>query len=159
MPTNQQKSSSPSAAGIEQPADANAMLVGFLQHRDVHCPRCDYNLRNATHPVCPECGEPLLLRVGLERAIIGALLATAAPALGCGVCSLIFGILIMAHPGAPPDVVLVTLLMFLSGIAAVAILVVRRRFLRQSRQRQWLWAGASVAIHLALIGYLVVNIN
>ena len=31
----------------------------------LHCPRCGYNLRALQSDSCPECGEPLLLRVGL----------------------------------------------------------------------------------------------
>lgn len=139
------------AVTVEQPADAGAMLVDFLRHRDCVCPRCEYNLRNAVSAACPECGEPLRLTVGLERPIMGALLTTVAPGLGCGVSSLIFGGLMFAHPGAPPQIVLATSLMFISGIVALAVLAMRRRFLRMPRERQSAFAAVAVIVNALLV--------
>ncbi len=50
----------------EQPNDADGLLLDFVRDRDVACPRCGYNVRNLTKPVCPECEEPLVLKVGGE---------------------------------------------------------------------------------------------
>src|SRR5205823_14867222 len=44
-------------------SDDAAMLKQYLGSRDVPCPHCNYNLRNLTSNVCPECGEEVTLRV------------------------------------------------------------------------------------------------
>ncbi|MEM9166950.1 MAG: hypothetical protein AAGB48_07970 [Planctomycetota bacterium] len=36
-------------------------LRSYLAERDVPCPGCGYNLRGVREPVCPECGETILL--------------------------------------------------------------------------------------------------
>jgi hypothetical protein len=140
---------------VQAPIDDKAALVAFLGHRDVACPRCDYNLRNATSAACPECGEAVRLTVGLERPIMGALLATIAPMLGCGVCAIIFIVLIMVAPGAPRGFVFMTFVMFLSGLGAAAVIVCRRAFMRQSRAAQRAWAIASIIVHAALVAMVV----
>jgi hypothetical protein len=60
------------------------MLRLFLAERDHPCPRCKYNLRRLQTQVCPECGEPLYLRVGLVHPKI-ALMITGLIGLSCGV--------------------------------------------------------------------------
>ncbi len=51
----------PDARGRE----AVDLLHQFLAAHDEPCPACSYNLRGLTGQTCPECGEPLTLRVGL----------------------------------------------------------------------------------------------
>jgi len=138
-------------------ADAERLFTEFVAHRDVQCPRCDYSLRNALHPRCPECGEPLRLAIATEGPIMGALLTTVAPGLGCGICSLIFAALIVAHPGAPTQIIIATFLMFLSGIAALMIVSRRRAFMRQSREHQKVWAIVSIAVHTILFLILLLS--
>ncbi len=41
------------------------MLRAFLAEHDEPCPGCGYNLRGLSEATCPECGEELLLRVGM----------------------------------------------------------------------------------------------
>jgi hypothetical protein len=60
---NQQTSES---APAPPPTDADLLRV-FLATRDEKCPRCGYNLRMLLAPICPECGDALVLRVGLEN--------------------------------------------------------------------------------------------
>lgn len=68
------------------------MLQSFLEGRDVDCPGCGYNLRDLQTDRCPECGEELLLRVGLleprQGASIAGLIGLAA---GAGLNGLILG--------------------------------------------------------------------
>ena len=52
---------------IEKRLEEIELLLRFIHERNVHCPRCDYNLRNLTQPVCPECREELRLTVGARR--------------------------------------------------------------------------------------------
>jgi len=49
--------------------------------RSAPCPRCAYDLRDNTTANCPECGEPLILKIGSPRARFGWFLLTIAP--GC----------------------------------------------------------------------------
>jgi len=149
----------PVTAQGDHPADAQRLFTEFVAHRDVQCPRCDYSLRNAMHPRCPECGEPLRLAISTEGPIMGALLTTVAPGLGCGICSLIFAALIVVHPGAPGPIVIATFLMFLSGIAALVIVSRRRAFMRQSREHQRVWAIVSIAIHTILFLILLLSFD
>jgi hypothetical protein len=165
MPVNPERPSEPgdespptSPTG-DHPADADALFATFVRHRDVHCPRCDYSLRNALHPTCPECGEPLRLTVGVVQPIMGALLATIVPGLGCGICAVIFATLMTMHPGAPPPIIVATVLMLISGVASLIILARRRAFLRQSRDRQRIWAIVSIVIHSILFLFLLVSFD
>jgi len=41
------------------------LLRAFLVGRDVLCPACGYNLRDLLGERCPECGEEVVLQVGL----------------------------------------------------------------------------------------------
>jgi hypothetical protein len=145
----------PTTPAGEVPIDAPMLLVTYLRDRDVHCPRCDYNLRNATHAVCPECAEPLRLTVSLERPILGAFLTTIAPPLGCGVCGLIFAMLITLRPGAPPPILLWTAMALFSGVAGVVVIMRRHAFFRMSRERQRTWALGSCAVHALMVIVLV----
>ena len=78
-------------------SQASELLAAFLADRDVQCPRCGYNLRGITSGRCPECGDPLELRVGLvwpkQKAMLTGLIGLA---LGCGLNGLllIYGLLI-----------------------------------------------------------------
>jgi len=52
----------PGAAAAHQ---ETAFLLNYLQTHDAACPLCQYNLRNLTVPLCPECGRGVKLMVGL----------------------------------------------------------------------------------------------
>ena len=43
------------------------MLRVFLAEHDEPCPACSYNLRGLTETTCPECGEALVLQVGMTE--------------------------------------------------------------------------------------------
>jgi hypothetical protein len=83
------------------PADTGAgpesHLRTFLAARDVSCPACGYNLRDLQTDRCPECGDQLLLRIGLVEPRQGALIAGLvglAAGLGLGGLLLIYGVII-----------------------------------------------------------------
>ncbi len=46
---------------------ADPFLTRFLSERDAACPLCGYALRGLTGEVCPECGDRLVLKVGLAE--------------------------------------------------------------------------------------------
>jgi hypothetical protein len=52
-------------------------LARFLTSNDIPCPCCGYNLRGLTSDACPECNQPLVLRVGLAEPRVGSLVAAA----------------------------------------------------------------------------------
>jgi len=71
---------------------ASDHLRTFLAGRDVACPACGYNLRDLGAARCPECGEELVLQVGLaeprQAALIAGLIGLAA---GAGLNGLLLG--------------------------------------------------------------------
>src|SRR5262245_23461040 len=68
-------------------ADTDAELVAFLENRSAPCPRCAYDLRGIQTPKCPECAEPLVLKVGSPRARFGWLVLAMAPGCFSGVAA------------------------------------------------------------------------
>lgn len=75
-------------------------LLAFLQSHDIPCPLCKYNLRNLTHPRCPECGRDLKLTVGLTEPVLWRyVLFLTALLLPAGVGLLLWAVLLLAsHP-------------------------------------------------------------
>ncbi len=139
------------------PMDADGLLLDFVRDRDAVCPRCGYNVRNLTNPVCPECEEPLVLKVGGRTYPVRWLLATVAPGIFTGVTSGIMAVmfligLIVGNVGPPFSVplgVILTGSFFLASAAvAGAILIWSRRFVRQPQPRQVMWAVLLWVIHL-----------
>ena len=138
---------------------ASAMLVTFLRERDVPCPCCGYNVRNLTKPVCPECEEPLVLKVGGRTYPVRWLLAAVAPGIFTGVTSgimaVMFLIALIAGSVRPPspfsvplDVILTGSFFLVSAAVAGAIIIWNRRFVRQPQPRQVMWAVLLWVIHL-----------
>jgi hypothetical protein len=68
------------------------LLRDFLDSREVPCPGCGYNLRDLHGSRCPECGDDLILQVGLaeprQAAVIAGLMGLAA---GAGMSGLLIG--------------------------------------------------------------------
>ena len=128
-------------------------LLDFLRERDVACPLCGYNLRDLTCGQCPECRHPLALTVGIHNFHIMWFVATVAPGIFSGIAAVILLIPLILAPllgggGAPWGVWLLDGFGWLSGIAAIGLLVFRIRFLRLRLPRQRSWAGASWLVHL-----------
>lgn len=75
--------------GVEQPArDPVAEVLAFVDGRSVPCPRCGYDLRDIKTAQCPECGEPLVLKIGSPRARFGWFVLAMAPGCFSGVAAL-----------------------------------------------------------------------
>jgi hypothetical protein len=138
------------------------MLENYLAHRDVPCPSCKYNLRGLASAECPECNQPLALRVNLVEPRVGAwvaalsgLLAGAGAALVCLLLVAYFSFAKGFPPGRVffPLVVLPTMVLLLDGFAALA--------LGSWRGRKWfrgLAPGAQSTLIAASWGFLFIAV-
>ena len=133
--------------------DAGRLLLGYVRGRDVECPKCGYNLRNLTRPVCPECREELRLTVGLVKARFAWFVATLIPGAFSGICAflLLIPITLSSLLGGGPvstPMILLDAFGWSSGLFAIGLFMARHRFLLLPRNRQIAWASVMWAIHL-----------
>jgi hypothetical protein len=49
----------PEPSDATPPSSPSGHLLRFVAGRDVHCPSCEYNVRDLQNDRCPECGERL----------------------------------------------------------------------------------------------------
>src|SRR3982750_4121820 len=66
---------------------AQEMLLDFLREHEAPCPLCGYNLKALTRPICPECGQELMLAVGAARLRFGWLFTAVAPGFFSGIAA------------------------------------------------------------------------
>ncbi len=145
------------------PTDADGLLLDFVRDRDVTCPRCGYNLRNLTKPVCPECRHDLVLAVGLKKPRFGWFLVTITPGLFSAIAAALLLMPIMIVPllgggRATWRFVAVDAFGWLSGFAVLVLLKYRFVFLRQPQPTQRMWAAVAWGIHLAAFAVLMLLI-
>lgn len=156
----------PTTSPSRPPDDAE--VVAFLRGRSAPCPRCSYDLRDITTPRCPECAEPLVLKVGSPQARFGWLVLAMAPGCFSGVAALFVAVpvgltLIRFFPpgqGAPWPIIVADAFGFLSAASVVIMYRHRHRFMawKPARQRTVavsIW-GAHVlmfALVLLALGY------
>lgn len=141
-------------------ADEVNLLLTFVRDRDHPCPRCGYNLRNLTQPVCPECREALMLKVGARRLRLLPLLLSISPGAFCGIAiGMFLTMFLLLGPAGGMDAEGVILLVFLalSGLLAAALIVRHNAFVFQAESAQWVWAVAIWGVHIVafIIFYLV----
>ena len=146
----------------EPAGEGGELLLRFLDGRSVPCPKCGYDLRDLTRPVCPECGEELVLTVGRRSTNYELLIATLAPGIFSGIAGglllapLAFFTLFRSRR-APLEIVALDAFGLASGVCALMLFRRRRWFMAQPRRRQVFWAIMIWAIHLtafvALITY------
>src|SRR5688572_11435830 len=120
-PTTESYPTAPPTA--PQPRIETDLLLTYVRDRDVRCPRCEYNLRNLTQPVCPECREQLVLKVGLQRHRVHWLLLTIAPGMFAAIAVAIFCVMSAVHgfPSMPWEGVLTMTFLTVSGIVSVVV--------------------------------------
>ncbi|MBX3351685.1 MAG: hypothetical protein KF684_02025 [Phycisphaeraceae bacterium] len=156
----------PTTSPSRPPDDAE--VVAFLRGRSAPCPRCSYDLRDITTARCPECAEPLVLKVGSPQARFGWLVLAMAPGCFSGVAALFVAVpvgltLIRFFPpgqGAPWPIIVADAFGFLSAASVVIMYRHRHRFMawKPARQRTVavsIW-GAHVlmfALVLLALGY------
>ncbi len=140
---------------------AQHMLLDFLREHDSPCPLCGYNLRAVTRPICPECGQELVLTVGATRLGLGWLLAAVAPGFFSGIAAFfvlipIVGRLVFGDGRMSPALNALDIFGWSSGLFAIFIAVKRVRFLAQPRARQRWWALAIWLVHVAALVFFIV---
>lgn len=134
-------------------AEETELLLTLLRNRDHDCPRCGYNLRNLTQPVCPECREELVLKVGTSRLRLWWLLLTLAPGMFCAIVIgiLCVGTLRWGPPGFQSEDWLLVGFLAASGALGVTLAFYHRRFLRISYESQIIWAACVWGVHVLML--------
>jgi len=143
--------------------DPEAEVVAFLVGRSFPCPRCAYDLRDIPTAKCPECGEPLVLKIGSPRTRFGWLVLAMAPGCFSGVAALFLMIPIYMTSrrplppgqGAPWPVVVADAFGFLSAASVGLMYRHRHRFMSWRARRQGAFAGAVWGIHVLVFVLLV----
>ena len=144
---------------------AQELLLEFLREHDAACPVCGYNLRALTRPICPECGQELVLAVGAARLRLGWLFAALAPGFFSGIAAVFVLIPIVARlifGDGRMSWVLNGLDLFgwCSGVFAILLAVKRHRFLALPRAAQRWWALGIWFVHVAALAlFLLVGIR
>lgn len=155
---------------VESPAalpDPGAEVVAFLAGRCAPCPRCEYDLRDIPSAVCPECAEPLILKVGSPRARFGWFILAMAPGCFSGVAACFLAVpitisIVQAFPFNPgiPWPILGAEVFGLTSAGSVWLMYRhRQRILSRSTKRQALLAAAIWAVHIAAFVLLIVAMN
>ena len=156
----------------ESTPDEIEMLLAFVRDRDASCPNCGYNVRNLTKPICPECQEDLLLKVGSRVYPIRWLLITVAPGIFTGITSVIVAVLFAialvnttntnvslgSLKTIPLDAIVLSAFFALSAVTAIVIIIMHKRFIRQPQPRQILWAIWLWMIHLCAFFIFLINV-
>lgn len=136
--------------------DPEAEVVAFLVGRSAPCPRCGYDLRDIERAVCPECGEPLVLKIGSPRVRFGWLVLAMAPGCFSGVAALFVMIPVGATlwlrlppgQGAPWPVMAADAFGFVSAASVVVMYRHRHRIMSWTARRQGVFAGSVWGLHV-----------
>lgn len=139
-------------------------LIAFLAGRSAPCPRCAYDLRDIQTPICPECAEPLILKVGTPSTRFGWLALAMVPGSFSGVAALfvmipiVLTILEQTSPGNGPPwpIVAADIFGFTSAASAVLMYRHRHRFMAWTTLRQIAFAATIWAIHVLALALVIV---
>lgn len=139
---------------------AQELLLEFLREHEAGCPVCGYNLKALTRPVCPECGQDLVLRVGAGRLRLGWLLVAVAPGFFSGIAAVfllvpIVARLIVGDGRMSPGLNALDLFGWCSGLFAIVLAANAPRFLAQPRAAQRWWALGVWSVHAGALGLLI----
>jgi len=141
------------------------LLLRFIHERNVHCPRCDYNLRNLSQSVCPECREELRLQVGVRRPRFGWLILTLAPSMFSGIAAVLLAVPLTLVPILRPASKLPWGAYAMDGFGwmsvawAIALYTQRFRFLKQQPGAQMTWTIMVWLIHVGAAVFFWLNIR
>jgi hypothetical protein len=153
----------PTAKGGQPLRDPDTEVLAFLRGRSVPCPRCGYDLRDIGTAKCPECGEPLVLKVGSPRVRFGWLVLAMAPGCFSGVAALFvmvpismtLGRRLPPGHGAPWPVMVGDAFGFLSAASVALMYRHRHRIMAWTARRQAAFAGTVWGIHVLMFVLIV----
>lgn len=139
-------------------SDPDAEVVAYLRGRSCPCPRCGYDLRDIKSARCPECGEPLVLKIGSPRIRFGWLVLAMVPGCFSGVAAMFVLIPVFvtirdrlpAGQGAPWPVMVADAFGFLSAASVALMYRHRHRFMSWPIRRQAAFAAGVWATHVLM---------
>ena len=143
------------------PTDQTQLLIDFLRERDVPCPLCAYNLRDAMQSRCSECGLPIELSLRSSIVVTGHWIAAITIYGSSAIIGFFFLCLVLrlgwpGHPRlvSPPNL---TLMGYMAHIPVpVALFYSRRWFLRWSpRGQKTVWIVGLVLAALLLASLII----
>lgn len=154
MPIANHLQSTPEPRRADQ-SDEDAALIAYLHGRSSPCPQCAYDLRDIKTTQCPECGEPLILKVGSPRPRFGWFVVAIAPGCFSGVAAcfvlipiaMTIGRNLPPGQGAPWPVIAADIFGFTSAASVLLIYRFRHRILAWSTRRQFWFAFLVWSIH------------
>lgn len=143
--------------------DPEAEVIAFLKGRSAPCPRCAYDLRDIQTPTCPECGEPLVLKIGSPRARFGWLVLAMAPGCFSGVAALFVLIPVFVHmmfPGAKGvwALMVADAFGFLSAASVAFMYRHRHRVMSWTARRQAAFAASVWGVHVLMFVSLLLGL-
>src|SRR5262245_20796650 len=135
---------------------SEAEVLAFLKGRSVPCPRCGYLLRDIASAKCPECAEPLVLKIGSPRARFGWLVLAMAPGCFSGVAATFvlvpISLTFRQSQGPPWPVLFADAFGFLSAASVGLMYWHRHGFMSWTARRQGTFAGTVWGIHVLMFG-------
>lgn len=146
------------------PHGTETEVVAFLRGRSVPCPRCAYDLRDNTSATCPECGEPLVLKIGSPRARFGWLVLAMAPGCFSGVAATFVMVPILIAIGRPVPtsqampwpIMAADAFGFMSAASVAVMYHHRHRIMAWIPRRQAFFAAGIWATHVLAFALFVV---
>ncbi len=139
----------PTPAVAPRAHDLDADIRVFLRGRSAPCPRCGYDLRDIQFAKCPECAEPLVLKLGSPRANFAWLIVAMVPGCFSGVAACFLAVPIVmtvgrsfpGGPGIPWPIIAADLFGFLSAASVVVMYRFRDRVMAKPTRWQAAFAG------------------
>lgn len=144
-----------------------AEVIAYLAARSLPCPRCGYDLHALTTATCPECAEPLELRLSSAKVNFGWLIVAMAPGCFSGVAALFVSIPIVVSiwhgfapgsSGVPWPIIAADIFGYSSAASLVLIYRRRAEILSRPRRQQAAFAGIIWAIHIAAFFLVLVGL-
>ena len=145
------------------PDGTDEEVVAFVRGRSVPCPRCAYELKDLERAQCPECGEPLILRVGTPRMRFGWLVLAMVPGCFSGVAAFIlfwptaYSIYLNlgSKRGMPIPLQCAVVFGFFSAPSVALMYRERHRIIAWRTKRQVLFACGVWGVHLLAFAAMI----